>query len=173
MTKERLGDILTWAVCILLVLSALGIGVVKSYTNEREELLLDCMEDHAETRDLRENVADCQADAEEFDEKLRHRLTGRVAALFGVEPISGQTEKLHAQLLRDAPEETGSSAVTDLIGQFGEMLDDHVDTDLSIGKVIWTCVLLSVIFGRKGRRKGFTLGKFLAGFGLFKMWRKD
>jgi hypothetical protein len=57
--------------------------------------------------------------------------------------------------------------------QVGSLVEDHVDTTLSLGKVFWTVVLLFVIFGRKNRAKGFTLGKLLAGFGLFKMWKKD
>ena len=64
----------------------------------------------------------------------------------------------------------------DLLGQLGaqvsELLEDNIDTKLSLGKVFWTVVLLMTIFGKKGRSKGFTLGKLLAGFGLFRMWRK-
>ena len=56
--------------------------------------------------------------------------------------------------------------------QVGELLEDKVDTKLSFSKIFWTIVCLSAIFGKKGRKKGFTLGKLFAGIGLFNMWKK-
>ena len=56
--------------------------------------------------------------------------------------------------------------------QGGELLEDYIDTKLSLSKGFWTVVCLFTIFGKKGRRKGFTLGKLFAGFGLFNMWKK-
>ena len=112
---------------------------------------------------------------EDFDERLADTLSGKIAALFGVEPIGHSVDALHQQLLHDHSEQKdtdGSLTLEDLQNQIGDLLDDHIDTTLSFGKVVWTVILLIAIFGKKGRKKGFTLGKFLAGFGLFNLWKK-
>ncbi len=116
------------------------------------------------------SIQACETAVADFDARLAHQLMGKAARTFGVDPIGDQVKGLHAQLLRDADAQADAPSLTQ---QFEDLLDDHVDTTLSFGKIVWTCILLSVIFGKKGRKKGFTLGKLLAGFGLFKMWRKD
>lgn len=48
------------------------------------------------------------------------------------------------------------------------------DTGFSLGKVILTIYLLSVLFGKRGRRRGcLPCPRFLAGLGLWKLWGKD
>ena len=172
--KTRFSTILTVCLVTLLIAGAVCIGGVKGYQEDREELLLSCMEMHSKAGvNLGRSIERCEADAADFDARLKYKLMGKVAASFGVEPVSDSVKALHAQLIKD------ESAVTespDLLGQLGaqvsELLEDNIDTKLSLGKVFWTVVLLMTIFGKKGRSKGFTLGKLLAGFGLFRMWRK-
>ena len=80
---------------------------------------------------------------------------------------------LHAQLVREQSAVTQAPGLLEQLGeQVSELLEDNIDTKLSLSKVFWTVVCLFVIFGKKGRRKGFTLGKLFAGFGLFNMWKK-
>lgn len=172
--KTRFSTILTVILVVALIAGAVCIGGVKGYKEEREELLLECMEMHSKAGvRLNETIEDCEEAAADFDARLRHRMMGRLATSFGVEPISDNVEALHAQLIR---EESAVTEVPDLLEQLGtqvsELLEDNIDTKLSLSKVFWTVVCLFTIFGKKGRRKGFTLGKLLAGFGLFKMWKK-
>ncbi len=166
--KNRTSTFLTVIVCIALILGAVGIGTVKGYRDERQEILSACVENHADVRSLSASIAECERAAADFDHRLEHRLGGKIAGLFGVEPITDSMAGLHQQLLRDAaPAEPG------LVQQLENLLDDHVDTSLSLGKILWTVVLLNLLFGKKARRKGVTLGKLLAGLGLFRLWRKD
>ncbi len=172
--KTRFSTILTVILVIALVAGAVCIGGVKGYKEEREELLLTCMERHSHTGvNLARSIQECEEAAADFDARLKYQLMGKVASAFGVEPVTDSVSALHAQLTQTV------SAVTetpDLLSQLGnqvsELLEDNIDTKLSLGKVFWTVVLLFVIFGKKGRRKGFTLGKLFAGVGLFNMWRK-
>ena len=172
--KNRFSTILTVIRVVLLVAGAVCIGSVKGYKEEREDLLLSCMEMHARPgADLARSIERCEEAAADFDARLTHRLMGRLAGVFGVEPATGSVTALHAQLIK---EHTAVQEAPDLLGQLGtqvnELLEDTIDTRLSLSKVFWTVVFLFVIFGKKGRRKGFTLGKLFAGFGLFNMWKK-
>ena len=172
--KTRFSTVLTVILVAVLIAGAVCIGGIKGYKEDREEILLTCMEMHSHAgASLTRSIAECEESAADFDAKLRYKTMGKVAASFGVEPVSDSVKALHAQLIKD------ESAVTespDLLGQLGaqvsELLEDNIDTKLSLGKVFWTVVLLMTIFGKKGRSKGFTIGKLLAGFGLFRMWRK-
>ena len=172
--KTRFSTILTVILVALLIVGAVCIGGVKGYKEERKELLLTCMEMHAKAGSgLSASIEKCEASAEDFDARLKYKLMGRIASAFGVEPVTESVCALHTQLVRE------SSAVAetpDLLAQLGdqisELLEDNIDTKLSLGKVFWTVVCLFTIFGRRGRRKGFTLGKLFAGFGLFNMWKK-
>ncbi len=170
--KNRLSTILTVLALVVLIAGAVCIGAVNGYKNDREELLLECMAMHSEARNLSQSIAECRDKAEDFDNRLEYRFLGRIAGSFGVEPVSSSVEGLHAKLLQEA---TIVSESPDLLSQLGaqveELLDDHLDTSLSLGKVFWTVVLLLFIFGKRDKR-GITLGKLLAGFGLFRMWRK-
>lgn len=167
--KTRFSTILTVVLVVALIAGAVCIGGVKGYKEEREALLLSCMEMHANAgSDLARSIERCEDAAEDFDDRLEDRLMGKAARFFGVKPIEEDVEALHAQLLVDREYDD----TPDLADQIEELLDDHIDTTLSLGKVFWTVVLLMVIFGKKGRRKGFTLGKLFAGLGLFNMWRK-
>ncbi len=173
--KNRLSTILTVILCVALVIGAVFIGGVKGYKEEREELLLSCMEMHsAAGNDLIRSIERCEEDAADFDARLKNKLMGKAASAFGVEPVTDSVTALHAQLVREQ-EAVGKNP--DLLEQLGsqvsELLEDTIDTRLSLSKVFWTAVCLMTIFGKKGRRKGFTLGKLFAGFGLFKMWKKD
>ncbi len=168
--KNRLSSALTWVVAAALVIGAVCIGATKAYRDDREELLISCMQRHASARDMRSSIAECSEDVQEFDAKLKHRVFGRIAGTFGVEPIGEDVAALHAQLIREDDVQEQSVSLT---SQIGEMLEDTIDTKLSFGKILWTMILLSAIFGKKGRKKGVTLGKLLAGFGLFKLWRRD
>ena len=172
--KNRLSTILTVIVVVVLVLGAVCIGSVKGYKDEREELLISCMAMHTEAgANLNRTIEKCRAEASDFDARLKHKLTGKIAAGFGVDPISNNVEALHTRLLS---EQNTVVEVPDLLGQLGaqvsELLEDNIDTGISLGKVFWTVIFLMVIFGKKGRRKGFTFGKLFAGIGLFNMWRK-
>ena len=172
--KTRFSTILTGILVAVLIAGAVCIGSVKGYKEDREELLLSCMEMHSRAGvNLTRSIAECEESAADFDAKLKYKALGKVASAFGVEPVSDSVHALHAQLVKD---ESSVAESPDLLGQLGaqvsELLEDNVDTKLSLGKVFWTVVLLMTIFGKKGRRKGFTLGKLLAGFGLFRMWKK-
>ena len=172
--KTRFSTILTIVLVVLLIAGAVCIGSVKGYKEEREELLLSCMEMHSTAgADLPRTIDRCEADAADFDARLKHKLMGKVAASFGVEPVTQSVTALHAQLLREQSAVTQSPDLLEQLGeQVSELLEDNIDTKLSLGKVFWTVVCLFTIFGKKGRRKGFTLGKLFAGFGLFSMWKK-
>lgn len=172
--KTRFSTILTLFLVIALIAGAICIGGVKGYKDEREELLLTCMEMHSTAgTNLTRSIEKCEEAAADFDARLKYKLMGKVAGTFGVEPVTGSVTALHAQLVR---EQSAVAEAPDLLEQLGaqvsELLEDNIDTKLSLGKVFWTVVLLMVIFGKKGRRKGFTLGKLFAGFGLFSLWKK-
>ena len=172
--KNRLSTILTVLLVAALILGAVCIGGVKGYKEEREELLLTCMEMHVKSGvKLADSIDDCEEYAADFDARLKHKWMGKIASSFGVEPVSGSVKALHAKLLQ---EQSAVTETPDLLSQLGnqvsELLEDNVDTKLSFSKIFWTIVCLSAIFGKKGRRKGFTLGKLFAGFGLFNMWKK-
>ena len=205
--KNRLSTILSVILVIALVAGAVCIGGVKGYKEEREELLLTCIAMHSDTSvDLAHSIEQCAEAASDFDARLKYKIMGKVAAFFGVEPISASVTALHAQLIQagsqEVPEDSNTSPTLDeviagsvtalhthllqtastvtqtpaLLSQLGtqvnELLEDSIDTKLSLGKIFWTIVLLWFIFGKKARRKGLTLGKLLASFGLFNMWKK-
>ncbi len=172
--NNRFSNALTVLLCALLVIGAVCIGGVKGYQEEREELLLGCMEMHARVGDnLQETVADCEEAAADFDARLKHRMMGRLAGTFGVEPVSESVRALHSQLLREQADVAQTPDLLEQLGsQVGELLEDNIDSKLSLSKVFWTAVCLYTLFGKKARRKGFTFGKLLAGFGLFNMWKK-
>ena len=172
--KNRLSTILTVVLVAALILGAVCIGGVKGYKEEREELLLTCMERHVKSGvNLEASIEVCEEDAADFDARLKHKMMGKVAASFGVEPVSESVKALHAKLQQEyVTVEKQPDLLAQLGEQVSELLEDTVDTKLSFGKIFWTIVLLSTIFGKKGRNKGLTLGKLLAGFGLFNMWKK-
>ena len=172
--KTRFSSILTIVLVAILIAGAVCIGGAKGYKEELEELLLSCMELHSRSGvNLAGSIKSCQEDAADFDARLKHTLMGKVASTFGVEPVSDRTEALHAQLLKESAK---VAETPDLLSQLGaqvsELLEDNIETKLSLSKVFWTVVCLYTLFGKKGRQKGFTLGKLLAGFGLFNMWKK-
>ena len=172
--KTRFSTILTVILVTVLIAGAVCIGGVKGYKEDREELLLSCMEMHSTAgTSLSRSIEKCEEAAADFDTRLDHKLMGRIASSFGVEPVTESVSALHAQLLREssAVEET-PDLLRQLGSQISELLEDNIDTKLSLGKVFWTVVCLFTIFGKRGRRKGFTLGKLFAGFGLFNMWKK-
>ena len=171
--KTRFSTIVTVFLVIALIIGAVCIGGVKGYKEEREELLLACMEMHATAgNNLAVSIKACEEDAADFDARLKYKLMGQVASAFGVEPVSTSVQALHAQLVQDeAPVEQTTDLLTQIGEQVSSLLENNIDTKLSLGKVFWTVVLLFVIFGRKGKR-GLTLGKLFAGFGLFKIWKK-
>jgi hypothetical protein len=122
---------------------------------------------------LADSIEECEEDAADFDARLKHKWMGKAAASFGVEPVSDSVKALHAKLRQEhAAVEEQPDLLAQLGEQVGELLEDKVDTKLSFSKIFWTIVCLSAIFGKKGRRKGFTLGKLFAGIGLFNMWKK-
>lgn len=172
--KTRLSTILTVILVIALIAGAVCIGAVKGYKEEREELLLTCMEMHSSAgANLARSIEKCEESAADFDARLTYKLMGKIASAFGVEPITANVEALHAQLLKEQTVVTESPDLLEQLGaQVGELLEDNIDTKLSLGKVFWTVVLLMTIFGKKGRKRGFTLGKLFAGIGLFNMWKK-
>lgn len=172
--KTRFSTILTVFLVIALIAGAICIGGVKGYKEEREELLLTCMEMHSTAgTDLTRSIEDCEEAAADFDARLKYKMMGKVAGAFGVEPVTDSVTALHAQLVREQSAVTEAPDLLEQLGaQVSELLEDNIDTKLSLGKVFWTVVLLMVIFGKKGRRKGFTLGKLFAGFGLFSLWKK-
>ncbi len=172
--KSRFSTMLTVVLVAALILGAVCIGGVKGYKEEREELLLACMEMHVKAgADLSRTIESCEETAADFDARLKHKWMGQIASAFGVEPVSESVQALHAQLVQEDSAVAESPDLLEQLGdQLGELLEDNIDTKLSLGKVFWTAVLLMTIFGRKGRRKGFTLGKLLAGFGLFSLWKK-
>ena len=172
--KNRFSTILTVILVAILIAGAVCIGGVKGYKEEREELLLSCMEMHSRSGvNLARSIESCEESAADFDARLKHKLMGKVASAFGVEPVSDRTEALHAQLLKESAAVAQTPDLLSQLGvQVGELLEDNIDTKLSLSKVFWTVVCLVTIFGKKGRRKGFTLGKLFAGFGLFSMWKK-
>ena len=172
--KTRFSTILTVILVTALIAGAVCIGSVKGYKEEREELLLTCMEMHSTAgASLSRSIEQCEEAAADFDARLKHKLLGKAASAFGVEPVTQSVAALHAQLIREhsAVEET-PDLLRQLGSQVAELLEDNIDTRLSLGKVFWTVVCLFTIFGKRGRRKGFTLGKLFAGFGLFNMWKK-
>ena len=172
--KNRLSTILTVILVAALILGAVCIGGVKGYKEEREELLLSCMEMHVKAgAKLADSIENCEEDAADFDARLKHKLMGKVASAFGVEPVSDSVMALHAKLQQEQSAVTETPDLLAQLGQqVGELLEDKVDTKLSFSKIFWTIVCLSAIFGKKGRRRGFTLGKLFAGIGLFNMWKK-
>lgn len=172
--KTRFSTVLTVFLVILLIAGAVCIGSVKGYKEEREELLLTCMEMHSSAgANLSRTIERCEESAADFDARLKHKPMGKVAAAFGVEPVTQNVTALHAQLIREESAVVQSPDLLEQLGeQVSELLEDNIDTKLSLGKVFWTVVCLFTIFGKRGRRKGFTFGKLLAGFGLFNMWKK-
>ena len=172
--KTRFSTLLTVILVAVLIAGAVCIGGVKGYKEEREELLLTCMEMHVKSGvKLAESIETCEEDAADFDARLKHKWMGKIASSFGVEPVSGSVKALHAKLLQEQSAVTETPDLLSQLGdQVGELLEDNIDTKLSLSKVFWTVVCLMTIFGKKGRRKGFTLGKLFAGFGLFNMWKK-
>lgn len=172
--KTRFSTILTAILVAVLIAGAVGIGAVKGYKEDREKLLLSCMEMHTHAgMNLTRSIAECEEAAADFDAKLKYKTMGKLASSFGVEPVSDSVKALHTQLVKD---ESAVTTSPDLLSQLGaqvsELLENNIDTKLSLGKVFWTVVLLMTIFGKKGRKKGFSLGTLLAGFGLFRLWRK-
>ncbi len=172
--KNRFSTILTVILIVALITGAVLIGGVKGYKEEREELLLSCMEMHSRAGgSLTRSIAECEENAADFDARLKYKLMGKAASAFGVEPVTESVQSLHAQLVKDQSAVTESPDLLEQLGeQVGELLEDNIDTKLSLSKVFWTVVCLITIFGKKGRRRGFTLGKLFAGFGLFNMWKK-
>ncbi len=172
--KTRFSTILTVVVVIALILGAVCIGGVKGYKEEREELLLSCMEMHSKAgASLTRSIAECEENAADFDARLKYKMMGKAASAFGVEPVTESVQALHAQLVKEQTVVADSPDLLEQLGaQVGELLEDNIDTKLSLSKVFWTVVCLITIFGKKGRRRGFTLGKLFAGFGLFNMWKK-
>lgn len=172
--KNRFSTFLTVLLVVVLICGAACIGGVKGYKEDREELLLTCMEMHSRTGvNLSRSIADCEESAADFDAKLKYKLMGKVASSFGVEPVSENVKALHAQLVKEQDTVTEAPDLLKQLGnQVSELLEDNIDTKLSLSKVFWTVVCLFTIFGKKGRRKGFTFGKLLAGFALFRMWKK-
>lgn len=172
--KTRFSTILTVILVVALIAGAICIGGVKGYKEEREELLLTCMEMHSRAGvNLTRSIEECEEAAADFDARLKYKLMGKVADAFGVEPVTESVTALHTQLVREQSAVTETPDLLEQLGaQVSELLEDNIDTKLSLGKVFWTVVLLLVIFGKKGRRKGFTLGKLFAGLGLFSMWKK-
>lgn len=171
--KIRFSTILTCILVIALIAGAVFIGGVKGYQEEREELLLACMDRHVNAgSSLSQSIEQCEEDARDFDARLKYKMMGQVADVFGVEPISDSVAALHAQLSGAEIPVGQAPAFLDKLGaEVNSLLEDNIDTKLSLSKIFWTVVLLWFIFGRKGRR-GITLGKLLAGFGLFRIWRK-
>ncbi len=171
--KNRFSTILTVALVLALIVGAVCIGGVKGYKEEREELLLSCMERHTKAgSDLTRSIEECETDAADFDARLKYKTMGKLAASFGVQPVTESVAALHAQLLRQSTVGQSPDLLAQLGDQVSELLEDNIDTKLSMSKVFWTIVCLYTIFGRKGRCRGFTFGKLLAGFGLFNMWKK-
>ena len=171
--KSRLSTILTVMLVVALIAGAVCIGGVKGYKEEREELLLSCMEMHSRAGvNLALSIAECEENAADFDARLKYQLMGKIAASFGVEPVTGSVTALHTQLTQTVSSTETPDLLSQLGNQVSELLEDTLDTKLSWGKVFWTIVCLMTIFGKKGRRKGITLGKLLAGFGLFKLWKR-
>ncbi|MBQ8200512.1 MAG: hypothetical protein IJZ74_01950 [Clostridia bacterium] len=168
--KIKFSTILTILLCIVLVMGAVCIGAVRGWSDEREKLLLSCVERHnVSVGSIRRSVEECRECMQDYDHRLSTELTGRIAGKFGVEPIGNSVESLHEQLLhKNVPEEE----LPALQSMIGALLDDHIDTSLSLGKVVLTIIFLMVIFGNRGRKKGFTFGKLLAGFGLFRLWKR-
>lgn len=170
--KNKLTTTLTVIACVALVVGAVCLGAVRGWQKDRQEILLDCVELHSiDADELRESIEECEAAAADFDRGLSSKLTGKIAHAFGVEPIGSSLDALHSRLLLQAAPEEEKATLEDLGHQIEDLLDDHIDTSLSFGKVVWTIVLLMVIFGKKNK-KGITLGKLLAGYGLFRTWRK-
>lgn len=172
--KTRFSTILTVILVAVLIAGAVCIGSVKGYKEERKKLLLECMETHSTAGNrLLESIDECEEAAADFDARLKHKTMGKVAGAFGVEPITANVKALHAQLVKEQSAVTQSPDLLEQLGtQVNELLEDNIDTKLSLSKVFWTVVCLMTIFGKKGRRRGFTLGKLFAGFGLFNMWKK-
>ena len=171
--KNRFSTILTVALVLALIVGAVCIGGVKGYQEERKELLLACMERHTKSGSaLTRSIEECEADAADFDARLKDKTMGKLAASFGVEPVTENVAALHSQLLRQSTVGQSPDLLAQLGDQVSELLEDNIDTKLSMSKVFWTIVCLYTIFGRKGRRRGFTFGKLLAGFGLYNMWKK-
>ena len=172
--KTRFSTILTIVLVVVLIAGAVCIGGVKGYKEDREKLLLTCMEMHSHTgANLSRSIIECEENAADFDAKLKYKTMGKVAASFGVEPVSGSVKALHAQLMKDESAVTESPDLLSQLGaQVSELLENNIDTKLSLSKVFWTVVLLLAIFGKKGRKKGFTFATLLAGFSLFRLWRK-
>ena len=171
--NTRLSNILTAILVAALVLGAVCIGGVKRYKDERQELLLTCMEMHVKSGiNQAKSIKTCEEATADFDARLKHQLMGKVASSFGVEPITESVQALHAQLIaHDSTVTESPDFLTQFGQQVGQLLEDNIDTKLSFSKVFWTVVLLSTLFGKK-RHKSSTLRKLLAGFGLFRIWRK-
>lgn len=169
MKKISFSTILTVLLCAVLVIGAVCIGATRGWADESVELRTACMERHStEGGDIRAQVDQCRAALSDYDRRLQSEWSGKIAMRFGVAPIADSLEPLHRQLLQNVPEKD----VPDLQARLTDLLDDHVDTTLSLGKVFLTVILLLIIFGKRGK-KGVSLGKLLAGFGLFKLWKRD
>ena len=127
--KNRFSNILTILLVIVLIAGAVCIGGVKGYKEEREELLLTCMERHSHAgTNLVSTIQACEEDAADFDARLKYKMMGRVAASFGVEPVTESVSALHAQLTRES---AAIAQTPDLLSQLGTQVGELLETNLS------------------------------------------
>lgn len=166
--KKFFLTLLTILVVVILFAAAICIGSVKDFKNDREEILRSCAEMHTTGRSLEITIERCEEAADRFDDRLVDSMLGVVALGAGVEPVWEEVNDRHEQLLEAQTYES----IPNLGDEITALLDEHVDTSMSFTKVVLTVIFLIVIFGPKGRKRGFTLGKLFAGFGLFKLWKK-
>ncbi len=153
MKKPSFSTILTLLLCAVLVAGAVCLGAVRGWNDQREQVLLSCVErHHAAGKDIRGSVEKCEAAVREFDDGLAHDFTGRIAEMFGVAPIGDSLDGLHAQLLQDnAPQ----APEIDPGARISALMDGNIDTALSFGKVFLAVVLLLIMFGPRKRKAGY------------------
>ena len=121
--------------------------------------------------------------AQEYDEAIRSLMPALVTeinkaygtrievnGMFGVEKTALTVDWLE-RAAREAEER--ALRVQETMERRAQRTEKDDDDGISLGKIILTFIFLSMIFGKKGRRRGCGCAPFAGLFGLWKLWDRD